>query len=70
MNRDYENRIKSEQAAMRRITNNDLVCKDCLYRYDDTVKLGNTSVCEMYNPKPNEVLLGEDCDLYDKEESV
>ena len=68
MNSDFQNRTKSEQKCMRRITNNDLKCKDCLYRYDDTVKLGNTSICEMYNPKPNKVILGEDCDLYDKDQ--
>ena len=56
---------------MRRITNNDLVCKDCLYRYDDTEILGNTSRCEMYEEcKPNDVIDGGPCDLYDKEESV
>ena len=65
---DFEKRIMSEQQCMRRITNDDLVCKDCTYKYDDFIKLGNTSTCEVYNVKPNKVLLGGDCDEYNKEE--
>ena len=73
MNKDnyFKSKLWSEQFCMRRITNNDLVCKDCLYRYDDTEILGNTSRCEMYEEcKPNDVIDGGPCDLYDKEESV
>ncbi len=63
-----QRRILSEQKCMRRITNNDLVCKTCIYKFDDTVKLGNTSRCEIYDVKPNDVLLGEDCEDYTSEE--
>lgn len=52
---------------MKRVTNDDLVCKDCLFKYDDSVKLGNTSKCEVYEAKPNEVLLGGECDEYVEE---
>lgn len=58
-----EKRIQSEAQATVRITNNDLVCKDCLLRLPDDVILGNTSKCEAYPVcKPNKVLLGGECD--------
>jgi len=54
-----------------RISNQDLVCQDCLYRYDDTKIPGNTSKCEVYEDvKPSEILDGGQCDWYDKEESL
>lgn len=60
--------IKSEQKAICRITNNDLVCKDCLQRLDDSILFGNTSRCEHYTIcKPLEVLDGGNCDEYVKE---
>ena len=37
-------------------------------RKDDSMKLGNTSVCKIYDVKPGKVLLGGDCDEYSKEE--
>ena len=49
-----------------RISNQDLVCRDCLYRYDDSMIWGNTSKCEMYEEKPSTVIDGGNCDLYDK----
>lgn len=62
-----KNRIVSEQQCMKRIMNVDLTCKDCVYRYDDSVKFGNTSTCEMNENKPNKVLLGDKCDEYENE---
>lgn len=64
--KDLEKRILSEQQCMKRITNDDLLCKDCAFQYDDTVKLGNTSVCEKFSIKPSEVLLGGDCIEYER----
>lgn len=64
-NEEMKKRIASEQQCMKRITNNDLVCKDCIFAYDDSIKLGNTSECDKYNVKPNQVLLGGDCDEYE-----
>ena len=61
---DLEKRIESEQSCMKRITNDDLVCKDCIHKLDDSVKLGNTSACEVYELKPGKVLLGGECDEY------
>jgi len=63
----FEDRIRSEQ-TLTRITNDDLVCKDCLVRYADDVIYGNTSRCETYPVcKPYEVLLGGKCSEYCKE---
>lgn len=59
--------IRSEAEACKRITNKDLVCKDCLMRYDDSVIYGNTSICEVYESKPNKILLGGECNEYVKE---
>lgn len=67
---DLKKKIESEQQCMRRVTNDDLVCKTCIYKFDDSVKLGNTSICEMYDVKPSEVLLGGDCDEYEYDEET
>ncbi len=67
MPEDFEKRIESEQQCMKRITNNDLACKSCKYKFDDSVKFGNTSICEMYEIKPSKVLLGDECDEYSEE---
>ena len=65
---DMKRRIQSEAKAVRRITNDDLVCKDCVLRYPDAVIFGNVSKCEQYpESKPNEVLLGGKCDAYVEE---
>ena len=66
-NSDFEKRIESESRSVRRITNADLVCRDCIYRLDDSERLGNTSQCKRYTSKPNQVLLGRDCEEYRKE---
>lgn len=64
-NKEMKKRIASEQQCMKRITNDDLVCKDCTFAYDDSVKLGNTSTCDKFTVKPNQVLVGGDCDEYE-----
>lgn len=61
-NKELKKRIESEQQCMKRVTNDDLVCKDCEFKLDDSIKLGNTSKCKIFNIKPNKVLLGDDCD--------
>ena len=65
--KSFENRIKSEARATGRITNQDLICRDCVSRFDDRIRLGNTSTCKEYRDKPNSVLLGGHCDKYKKE---
>lgn len=65
MKEELKKRVVSEQQCMKRITNNDLVCKNCMHVFDDTVKLGNTSTCDKFTVKPNQVLLGGDCDEFE-----
>lgn len=60
--KEMKKRIASEQQCMKRITNNDLACKDCEFAFDDSLKLGNTSTCEKFDVKPPKVLLGGECD--------
>lgn len=68
MEASASDKIKSEQQAIVRTTNDDLVCKDCVQRLDDGVIFGNTSRCEAYPQcKPIEVLKGGECDEYVKE---
>lgn len=53
---------------MERIKNSDLQCKDCIYRYNDSIIMGNTSICAKYEEKPAKVLLKSgECPLYRKE---
>lgn len=62
--KEFERRIKSESKTAIRVTNKNLVCKDCLFKYDDDTKLGNTSKCAIYKAKPNLILLGGKCEFY------
>ena len=64
---ELQKRYESEGKGIVRITNKDLVCKDCLYRHDDSVIFGNTSRCDFYpTQKPNSILHGKDCTYYFK----
>lgn len=65
--KEFKKRIQSEQQAFGRITNEQLTCHNCAYRLDDTEICGNTSKCEMYTSKPNNVLLGGECELKEEE---
>lgn len=60
---DMEDRIKSEQSTIQRITNSDLVCHDCAFAFDDSVVLGNTSKCSKYSMKPASIIAGGKCEL-------
>ena len=56
---------KNDPLVFQQITNDSLVCKDCLFRLDDSEIYGNTSRCEIYpERKPSEVICGESCDEY------
>lgn len=57
-------KFKQDTLRVKRITNNDLWCKDCKYRFDDAVMLGNTCKCKQYDIKPAEVFDGKKCELY------
>lgn len=73
MESKFEDRMESENKCHQRIVNANLTCRDCVYAYDDThpeknytmengIQYAPTSMCEMYNVKPNKVLLGGECD--------
>lgn len=63
-----QKRVESEAQASFAITNNSLVCKNCLLRFDDAVAKGNVSRCEVYPVcKPMVVLGGGGCAYYVKE---
>ncbi len=68
MKETIKERIVSEQQAICRTTNQDLVCKDCVQRLDDSCILGNTSRCEFYQQcKPFAILRGGKCSEYVRE---
>lgn len=61
---EIKRRLSSEQHAMGRVTNNDMVCKDCVFRMDDSVIYGNSSRCQVVGLKPADVIMGGSCEDY------
>lgn len=55
-------RFKNENLIFKVLKNNQLTCKDCKLRYNDDALDCNTSRCEIFQIKPDEVLNGGDCD--------
>lgn len=66
--KEFEERIRSEGLSTGRVTNEELMCKDCIYKFNDEKTFKNTSRCGAYTVKPSKVLLGKPCDRYKKEE--
>ena len=64
---DFKKRIESEAKAAMPIRNDNLDCKDCIYKYDDSEIPGNTSKCEIYDNKPSVILLGGKCNYREEE---
>lgn len=62
----YE-KFQNDKLSFERITNDDLVCRDCRNRFKDEEMPCNTSKCAKFEVKPDEVLDGGDCTEYDKE---
>ena len=62
-----DEKFRNDRLKFEPIKNKNLVCKDCKKRYDDTELPCNTSKCEAFARKPNEVLDGGDCIEYEKE---
>lgn len=62
-----DEKFKKDQLKFERITNDDLVCKDCKKKYDDTLLPCNTSKCKAFVMKPDGVLSGGDCIEYEFE---
>lgn len=63
MNGKFEN----DELKMVQIKNENLVCKKCRNKFDDTNIPANTSKCEKYDLKPDEVLDGGKCTEFDAE---
>ena len=60
-----DEKFKNDDLKFEQITNKDLICETCKKKYDDTNMPCNTSKCEAFNVKPNEVLDGGDCIEYE-----
>lgn len=63
-----DEKFKKDKLQFVQIKNENLVCKDCRKRYDDTDMPCNTSKCGAYVIKPDEVLDGGECAEHEKEE--
>ena len=62
-----DEKFTKDELKFEQIKNENLICKDCRKRYDDTNMPCNTSKCEAFNVKPDEVLDGGDCIEYEEE---
>lgn len=56
-----DRKLKKEKMSCERLTNNDLVCKNCLFALDDSEDANNTYTCEKYLEKSDRVLTGGEC---------
>ena len=63
-----DEKLKKDKLKLEKLTNANLACKDCKLKYNDDVLPCNTSKCEIYQVKPDEVLSGGECDEYIREE--
>lgn len=62
---DFEKRIESEGYGASYVSNEDLVCADCLFALD------KSAICEVYDDmKPQEVLNGGECSVKVSESEV
>ena len=59
-----EEKWKRDRLVFVRITIDDMICKDCSYRFDCEI------MCLMDEIKPDTILSGGKCDFYAKGESL
>lgn len=57
-----DKKFKQDELLLERLTNDQLTCRDCKLRYNDDELPYNTSRCEIFRIKPDEVLSGGECD--------
>ena len=62
-----DEKFKKDKLAFNRITNEELVCKDCKNKFEDSQMPCNTTRCKVYKLKPSDVLDGGKCSEYKKE---
>lgn len=70
MQEEMQKKIESEAKACIGTCNANMVCADCVQRYDDSVIPANASRCEAYpDGKPLAIVFSEmkECDEYVKE---
>lgn len=60
-----DEKFKKDKLKFELIKNENLVCKDCRKKYDDSEMPCNTSKCEAFDMKPDKVLDGGDCDEFE-----
>lgn len=58
---------KKDELSFTRITNNDLICADCINKLDDEKIFKYTTMCKEFHLKPKDVLKGGKCKMYKKE---
>ena len=56
-----DRKFRNEKIKCERLTNNELVCKNCLFALDDFEDASNTYECKKYLEKPDKVLSGGEC---------
>lgn len=61
-----DRKFKNEKMKCERLTNNELVCENCLYTLDDSEDTNNTYECKKFIEKPDKVLSGGECIEYKK----
>lgn len=62
-------RVISEAMGFKRITNEDMVCKNCIYCWDDSKIYGNSTKCDCFPiAKPNHVVDGGRCPYHKSKE--
>ena len=61
-----DRKFKNEKMKCERLTNNELVCENCLYALDDSEDTNNTYECKKFIEKPDKVLSGGECIEYKK----
>lgn len=61
MSKETKQRMLAESKNTLRISNMDLICSNCIFAFDDTVRAGNTSTCIQYQNKSNAILMGGEC---------
>ena len=67
MQKKMKERIESEARATMRISNKDLICRDCEFVLDDSEVFGNVSRCKIFEVKPVNVLVGGECCSYKRQ---
>lgn len=67
MQKKMKERIESEARATMRISNKDLICRDCEFVLDDSEVFGNVSCCKIFEVKPVNVLVGGECCSYKRQ---